>query len=149
MSNTNPHHNRKAAPFHHLDCNIYIVILGRLHKTKLHKALVQIRSGFRWGCKRHILLFYFFFAEIVWMFGCLRQNELMHQIVPIDFESYIFLHFWGGISPSDTPCPHKCQSSVSPLLGRPSYKYPVSAPVDSRSKVQFSSFSSPLSLTTL
>ena len=57
----------------------------------------------------------------------------MHQIVRIDFT--IFLRFWGGTSPSDTPLSPQAPKFCKPLMWAPPlFKNPGSAPVHYKHK---------------
>ena len=62
--------------------------------------------------------------EFVWA----PQPKIVHQIVRIDFEKYIFFSTSEqGAHPPQTPRPHRCRRSVSPYFGCPSYKKAGSA----------------------
>ena len=76
------------------------------------RVVYTTRGGFRGGHTRRAPLF---FAAI----GCLTLRECPRQkecskLCEFTLKITISLRFWGSTSPSDTPCPHRCQCSVSP-----------------------------------
>ena len=95
-------------------------LCGRLIKcNNMVKTWTATRGGFRGGgCTRCVPPQ--FFAEIghLTLCGRPRQKECTKSC-KFMLKISIFLRFWGGTSPSDTPCPHRCQSSVSPWFGCP------------------------------
>ena len=58
-----------------------------------------------------------FFVDIrrLSLFGRLRQKRML-QISRIGLTNWIFLHFWGGTSPSDTPCTHPTGAQILLVL---------------------------------
>ena len=90
----------------------------------------MIRGGFRGGHIRHAPPL--FFAEIrrLTLCGCPRQKECTKSC-KLTLKIAIFLRFWGGTSPSDTPLSPQAPKFCKPLMWAPPLlKNPGSAPDD-------------------
>ena len=96
--------------------------------TLQESNFTETRGGFRGGRTRRAPPLFFAKIRHLTLCGCPRQKECT-KLCELTLKIATFLHFWGGISPSDTPLSPQAQKFCKPLMWAPPLlKYPGSVP---------------------
>ena len=94
----------------------------------LHEQFVMSRGGFRGGRTRRAPPLFFAEIGLLTLCGHPRQKECTKSC-KLTLKITIFLCFWGGTSPSDTPVPTGTEVLSVLNLGAPSFKKILDPPL--------------------